>query len=392
MKTKLVFMLFSFCIMASVALAQADNVTGTVTNDETQARLRVNNCIFGGPTIDILLDGEIAVNDDIPQARVPALATWGYVYLLPGTYSVATVPTGMGLEQAVMGPVDVTVEAGHRYTVVVLGQVDEPSHKALVIDETAVYEGIGATSTDTAHITINNIRGAAGVTFTLDGTVREENVPYGEFRAALWPAGDFTGLDLTLHDAAGEVLVSDGFSDKYWNWPGTDTIDCVGGTVGTVGKDWFNETSSATSTLSALDFLEIGGSTEGSPATFDTFLSAVETAGLREALATGGPFLVYAPTDAAFAALPQDQRDALMADPEALADVARYHIGEGYYPFGNLRYPSLRIVPTLLSGRDLELRQDGTTNGLNITALVNLMVGNGTRMIPITRVLLPPKQ
>ena len=49
-------------------------------------------------------------------------------------------------------------------------------------------------------------------------------------------------------------------------------------------------------------------------------------------LANGGPYLLFAPTDAAFAALPKDQRDALLADPQALGDLLRSHIVEGYYP------------------------------------------------------------
>jgi hypothetical protein len=78
MKNKLVSVMFVLGLMLSVALAQVDQATGTVTNDETHARLRVSNCVFGGPEAAIFLDGEVAMNNGIPQASVPALATWGY--------------------------------------------------------------------------------------------------------------------------------------------------------------------------------------------------------------------------------------------------------------------------------------------------------------------------
>ena len=39
--------------------------------------------------------------------------------------------------------------------------------------------------------------------------------------------------------------------------------------------------------------------------TFQTLLTAVDAAGLGDTLADGGPFTVFAPTDDAFAALPQ---------------------------------------------------------------------------------------
>ena len=40
--------------------------------------------------------------------------------------------------------------------------------------------------------------------------------------------------------------------------------------------------------------------------TFQTLLTAVDAAGLGETLADGRPFTVFAPTDDAFAALPQE--------------------------------------------------------------------------------------
>jgi uncharacterized surface protein with fasciclin (FAS1) repeats len=392
MKNKLYSVLFVMCLIASIALAQSD-VTSSAIDDATQAQLRVNYCVFGGPNVDVYLNGEIAMVNGRAQTNMPALATWGYWHLEPGTYSVAVVPdlAGRGFDRAFMPPVDVTLEAGHRYTLVVMGQADEPSHEALLIDETEAYEAIGATPTDATHITVNNLRGAAGVTFTLDGMVREENVPYGAFQAAFWPVGTFTGLELTLNDAAGEVLVSDGFSDEGWGWPGMDFIDCVGGAPGTVEQDWFNRSSGATSTLSAPELLREVGATEGSPYSFDTFLSALEAADLTETLATGGPHVLYAPTDEAFAALPQDQHDALMADPEALADVARYHISEGYYPSGSFRNPDnpRRIDLTNLLGMELVRRADGTINGISVPQLETIMVRNGTRIIAIGQVLQP---
>ena len=46
---------------------------------------------------------------------------------------------------------------------------------------------------------------------------------------------------------------------------------------------------------------------------FTTLLAAVEAAGLTETLQGDGPFTVFAPTDAAFAALPDGTVDALLA-------------------------------------------------------------------------------
>ena len=60
---------------------------------------------------------------------------------------------------------------------------------------------------------------------------------------------------------------------------------------------------------------------------FPTLLAAVEAAGLVDALSDGGASLtVFAPTEEAFAALPEGALDALLADPDALADVLTYHV------------------------------------------------------------------
>ena len=62
---------------------------------------------------------------------------------------------------------------------------------------------------------------------------------------------------------------------------------------------------------------------------FNTLMTAVEAAGLTETLKGQGPFTVFAPTDAAFAAIPKDQLDALLADREALKRVLTYHVVPG---------------------------------------------------------------
>jgi uncharacterized surface protein with fasciclin (FAS1) repeats len=63
---------------------------------------------------------------------------------------------------------------------------------------------------------------------------------------------------------------------------------------------------------------------------FTTLTDALEAAGLVETLKGPGPFTVFAPTDDAFAALPEGQLDELLADPEGdLAQILRFHVIEG---------------------------------------------------------------
>jgi uncharacterized surface protein with fasciclin (FAS1) repeats len=62
---------------------------------------------------------------------------------------------------------------------------------------------------------------------------------------------------------------------------------------------------------------------------FKTLLTAATTAGLVDTLKGAGPFTVFAPTDAAFAALPKGTLDGLLADPVALKKVLLYHVVSG---------------------------------------------------------------
>ena len=62
---------------------------------------------------------------------------------------------------------------------------------------------------------------------------------------------------------------------------------------------------------------------------FTTLVTAVQAAGLVDTLKSEGPFTVFAPTDDAFAALPEGTLDSLLADPAALGDILLYHVVPG---------------------------------------------------------------
>ena len=63
---------------------------------------------------------------------------------------------------------------------------------------------------------------------------------------------------------------------------------------------------------------------------FDTLVAALQAAGLVDALKGDGPFTVFAPTDAAFAALPEGTIDTLLADPTGdLTQILLYHVVPG---------------------------------------------------------------
>jgi uncharacterized surface protein with fasciclin (FAS1) repeats len=62
---------------------------------------------------------------------------------------------------------------------------------------------------------------------------------------------------------------------------------------------------------------------------FSTLVAAVKAAGLDSALAEDGPFTVFAPTDEAFAKLPDGTVETLLGDPETLRAILSYHVVHG---------------------------------------------------------------
>jgi len=62
---------------------------------------------------------------------------------------------------------------------------------------------------------------------------------------------------------------------------------------------------------------------------FETLVTAVKEAGLVDTLKGDGPFTVFAPTDEAFAKIPKEDLQALLADKEALTSVLTYHVVPG---------------------------------------------------------------
>ncbi|MBE9215798.1 fasciclin domain-containing protein [Plectonema cf. radiosum LEGE 06105] len=62
---------------------------------------------------------------------------------------------------------------------------------------------------------------------------------------------------------------------------------------------------------------------------FNTLVAAVKAAGLVDTLKSEGPFTVFAPTDDAFAKLPEGTVDGLLKDIPQLKKILTYHVVSG---------------------------------------------------------------
>ena len=126
---------------------------------------------------------------------------------------------------------------------------------------------------------------------------------------------------------------------------------------------------------------------------FTTLVSAVQAAGLEETLRGEGPYTVFAPTDDAFAAVPQETLDALLADPQetALTDVLTYHVVPGKVMSTDL---SDGMMVETVNGASLEItvNDDGTVMVGDATVVTaDIETANGVIHV-IDTVLVPPSE
>jgi len=117
-----------------------------------------------------------------------------------------------------------------------------------------------------------------------------------------------------------------------------------------------------------------------------TLVAAVTEAGLVDTLNSDGPFTIFAPTNDAFAAIPPDDLDAVLADKELLTGILTYHVIAGE----SLDAAALGEAgtATAVNGAELTFGADGTTvNGTDVLCS-NVMTANATVHI-IGEVLMP---
>jgi uncharacterized surface protein with fasciclin (FAS1) repeats len=121
---------------------------------------------------------------------------------------------------------------------------------------------------------------------------------------------------------------------------------------------------------------------------FTTLVAAVQAAGLVDALKGEGPFTVFAPTDAAFAALPAGTVEALLNDIPTLTAILTYHVVPGAVMSTDL---SNGMTATTLNGADITISLDGgvSVNGANVIA-ADVAASNGVIHV-IDAVILPPE-
>ena len=122
---------------------------------------------------------------------------------------------------------------------------------------------------------------------------------------------------------------------------------------------------------------------------FQTLVAALQAAGLVETLQGVGPFTVFAPTDDAFAKLPEGTVDALLKDIPALTDILLYHVVSGNVMAADV----VKLdAATTVQESAVKISVEGDTVRINDAQVIiaDIQASNGTIHV-IDTVLVPPQ-
>lgn len=126
--------------------------------------------------------------------------------------------------------------------------------------------------------------------------------------------------------------------------------------------------------------------TAKSAGSFNTLITALKATGLDKALSGEGPFTVFAPTDEAFAKLPEGTLESLLKDTDKLAGILKYHVVSGKVKSGDVA--KLSSAKTL-QGQSISI---DTSSGVRIdnanVASADVMASNGVIHV-VDSVLMP---
>ncbi len=126
-----------------------------------------------------------------------------------------------------------------------------------------------------------------------------------------------------------------------------------------------------------------------SAGSFNTLVAAVQAADLVETLKSEGPFTVFAPTDDAFAALPEGTVDDLLKpeNKDQLVAVLTYHVLPGKVMSGDIAGQTLEVATVQGSNISVDATDGVKVDGANVVS-ADIETSNGVIHV-IDQVVLP---
>ena len=264
---------------------------------------------------------------------------------LPVAISVDGDKVMIGNAQVVTTDIETSNGVIHVVDAVILPPAEEAAEEAMDIVDTAVAAGSFNTlvaAVDAAGL-VETLKGDGPFTVFAPTDDAFAALPEGTVEALLADIPALTNI-LLYHVVPGKVMAADVVGlDSADTAAGLPVAISVDGDKVMIGNAQVITTDIETSNgvIHVVDAVILPPAEEAAEeamdivdtavaaGSFNTLVAAVDAAGLVETLKGDGPFTVFAPTDAAFAALPEGTVEALLADIPALTNILLYHVVPG---------------------------------------------------------------
>ncbi len=422
-KLSALFVLLAFMLVAVAPLAAQDSTatpdSGVMTADmaamnataEATAQpkpptghIRIAHLSVDTPPFDTYINGSLSAIQTISYPNIT-----GWVELPVGTYQIAFVPVGQTIDKAILGPTTYTLAESSWMTMAVVG-----SYEARTLSASINVENYTGLPTSTARLTFFNglpgsspvvltVRTSGGENFSLKpvqfGAAQTVDVPAGASGIKITTAStgealsgssaeataEATPAAMSTEDSPTSALPLAEFGAQTLN-AGTFYFLALTGTTAKPETLWNEVTSSQLTTFlppltgHIIDVAAADGR-------FTTLLHALDVAGLTATLKGDGPFTVFAPVDAAFAAEPN--LNNLINQPDILRQILLYHVHSGVLT--GQQVFSMSSIDTL-EGSPLQITvngQIGYVNGDAQIIIADIPATNGV-IHAVNHVLMPP--
>lgn len=122
---------------------------------------------------------------------------------------------------------------------------------------------------------------------------------------------------------------------------------------------------------------------------FGTLVAAVQAAGLVDTLKSDGPFTVFAPTDEAFAALPEGTVESLLLpeNRDKLVSILTYHVVPAKVTAGDIAGKRARVLTVQGERLQVNAKNGVKVDGAEVVT-ADIMASNGVIHV-VDKVLIP---
>lgn len=356
-------------------------ISGEVNATAAIASAGTTVAMVNGDSVGLSLDGDNLLVNTATVTITDIQADNGIIHVLD---AVLLPPADKG--EPTMNIVETAVAAGNFTTLVAALQA--ANLDSALADETKTYTVFAPTDAAFALIGTETIAALLADTDALTSILLQHVI---DSEVSSVRAYSLNGMTAKTLSGAEITIAINSIADSLIFGGANITVKdiyTINGVIHVIDMVVVGDVEVPTPTNSIVDVAAENGS-------FTTLVTALQTTGLDTVLADlEGEFTVFAPTDAAFALLGEETINALLADPDALANILLYHVVSGATVLQDAAVTiaqSDNKMVTMANEQMSTLSLSGSALFINKSAVsaANVMADNGVIHV-VDQVILPP--